>query len=156
MSKSQISIRRICLILKLALYKCHIIIILLLSCLDCLLNRLLKRLSKKNQSSASLAFVRGLHRRSVDSSLKGQVTRKIFPFDDVITKNADAYVMGRILIDNNISQSMLNDGLMSDHIGVISASLYLHLFIVRRAGLLWSQQDFEWLWSVPLSSASLY
>ena len=29
-------------------------------------------------------------------------------------------------------------------------------FIVRRAGLLWSQQDFEWLWFVPLSSASLY
>ena len=28
--------------------------------------------------------------------------------------------------------------------------------IVRRAGLLWSQQDFEWLWSVALSSASLY
>ena len=28
--------------------------------------------------------------------------------------------------------------------------------IVRRAGLLWSQLDFEWLWSVPLSSASLY
>ena len=25
-----------------------------------------------------------------------------------------------------------------------------HMFIVRRAGLLWSQQDFEWLWSVPL------
>ena len=29
-------------------------------------------------------------------------------------------------------------------------------FIVRRAGLIWSQQDFEWWWSVPLSSASLY
>ena len=28
--------------------------------------------------------------------------------------------------------------------------------IVRRAGLLWLQQDFEWWWSVPLSSASLY
>ena len=25
-----------------------------------------------------------------------------------------------------------------------------HVFIVRRAGLLWSQQDFEWRWSVPL------
>ena len=25
-----------------------------------------------------------------------------------------------------------------------------HAFIVRRAGLLWSQQDFEWQWSVPL------
>ena len=24
------------------------------------------------------------------------------------------------------------------------------MFIVRRAGLLWSQQDFEWRWSVPL------
>ena len=28
--------------------------------------------------------------------------------------------------------------------------------IVRLAGLLWSQQDFEWWWSVPLSSALLY
>ena len=26
----------------------------------------------------------------------------------------------------------------------------LFSIIVRRAGLLWSQQDFEWLWSVPL------
>ena len=25
-----------------------------------------------------------------------------------------------------------------------------NVFIVRRAGLLWSQQDFEWRWSVPL------
>ena len=25
-----------------------------------------------------------------------------------------------------------------------------HIVIVRRAGLLWSQQDFEWRWSVPL------
>ena len=28
--------------------------------------------------------------------------------------------------------------------------LCLILIIVRRAGLLWSQQDFEWRWSVPL------
>ena len=28
--------------------------------------------------------------------------------------------------------------------------------IVRRAGLIWWQQDFEWWWSVPLSSASLH
>ena len=26
----------------------------------------------------------------------------------------------------------------------------MNLVIVRRAGLLWSQQDFEWRWSVPL------
>ena len=29
------------------------------------------------------------------------------------------------------------------------------VFIVRHAGLIWSQQDFEWWWSVPLSSASV-
>ena len=39
---------------------------------------------RKHQSSASLAFVRGIHRRPVNSPHKGPVTRKIFPFDDVI------------------------------------------------------------------------
>ena len=39
---------------------------------------------RKHQSSASLAFVRGIHRRPVNSPRKGPVTRKMFPFDDVI------------------------------------------------------------------------
>ena len=39
-----------------------------------------------HQSSASLAFVRGIHRWPVDSPHKGPVTRKIFPFDDVIMR----------------------------------------------------------------------
>ena len=39
---------------------------------------------RKHQSSASLAFARGIHRLSVDSHHKGPVTRKMFPFDDVI------------------------------------------------------------------------
>ena len=39
---------------------------------------------RKHQSSASLAFVRGIHRWSVNSPHKGSVTRKRFPFDDVI------------------------------------------------------------------------
>ena len=41
---------------------------------------------RKHQSSASLAFVRGIHRRPVNSPHKGPVTRKRFPFDDVIMK----------------------------------------------------------------------
>ena len=41
---------------------------------------------RKHQSSASLAFVRGIHRRPVNSPHKGPVTRKMFPFDDVIMK----------------------------------------------------------------------
>ena len=39
---------------------------------------------RKHQSSASLAFVRGFHRGPVHSPHKGPVTRKMFPFDDVI------------------------------------------------------------------------
>ena len=39
---------------------------------------------RKHQSSAPLAFVRGIHRRPVNSPHKGPVTRKMFPFDDVI------------------------------------------------------------------------
>ena len=38
----------------------------------------------KHQSSASLAFVKGIHRSPVDSLHKGLVTRKMFTFDDVI------------------------------------------------------------------------
>ena len=53
---------------------------------DCLLNRLFRRRSniRKHQSSASLAFVRGNHRRPVNSPHIWPVTRKVFPFDDVI------------------------------------------------------------------------
>ena len=39
---------------------------------------------RKHQSSASLAFFRGIHRSPVKSSHKWPVTRKMFPFDDVI------------------------------------------------------------------------
>ena len=39
---------------------------------------------RKHQSSASLAFVRRIHRRPVNSPHKWPVTRKKFPFDDVI------------------------------------------------------------------------
>ena len=39
---------------------------------------------RKHQSSSSLAFVRGIRRWPVNSPHKGPVTRKMFPFDDVI------------------------------------------------------------------------
>ena len=44
---------------------------------------------RKDQSPASLAFVRGIHRWPVNSLHKGPVTRKMFPFDDVIMKMSD-------------------------------------------------------------------
>ena len=39
---------------------------------------------RKYQSSASLAFVRGIHRGPVNSPHKWPVTRKMLPFDNVI------------------------------------------------------------------------
>ena len=41
---------------------------------------------RKHQSSASLYFVRGIHRGPVNSPHKWLVTRKMLPFDDVIMK----------------------------------------------------------------------
>ena len=39
---------------------------------------------RKHQSSTSMGFVRGIHRWPVHSPRKWPVTRKMFPFDDVI------------------------------------------------------------------------
>ena len=41
---------------------------------------------RKHQRSTSLAFLRGIHRGPVNSAHKWPVTRKMFPFDDVIMK----------------------------------------------------------------------
>ena len=51
---------------------------------ECLLNHSFRRRWRKHQSSASLAFVRGIHRGPVNSPHKWPVMRKMRPFDDVI------------------------------------------------------------------------
>ena len=53
----------------------------------CLLNRLSGADQRTDQSSTSLAFVRGIHRWPVNSPHKWPVMGKMFPFDDVIMKN---------------------------------------------------------------------
>ena len=56
---------------------------------------------RKHQSSASLAFVRGIHRWSVNSADKWTVMGKMFPFDDVIMKMNDlntSLLMGEGLV----------------------------------------------------------
>ena len=61
---------------------------------------------RKHQSSAPLAFVRGIRRWPVNSPHKGPVTRKIFPFDDVIiypfpkTKASTRYKSYRVCAKN--------------------------------------------------------
>ena len=57
---------------------------------------------RKHQSAASLAFVRGIHRRPVNSPHKWPVTRKMFPFDDVI--------MNRIVGSHHVQESVYIPG----------------------------------------------
>ena len=46
---------------------------------------------RKHPSSASLAFVRGIHRGPVNSPHKWSVRRKMFPFDNVIMRGVIRY-----------------------------------------------------------------
>ena len=47
---------------------------------------------RKHQSTVSLAFVQGIHRGPVNSPHKWPVTRKMFPFDDVIMLASQSYL----------------------------------------------------------------
>ena len=51
---------------------------------DCLFNSLYGPISKKHQNLCYWPFVKGIHRRPVNSSHKGPVTQKRLPFDYVI------------------------------------------------------------------------
>ena len=50
---------------------------------------------RKHESSASLAFVHGIHRGPVNSPHKWPVTRKMFPFDDVIMTDRSPNNVGK-------------------------------------------------------------
>ena len=52
----------------------------------------------KHQSSASVAFVWGIHRGPVNSPHKWPVTRKMLPFDDVIIANCNQTFWIRFLL----------------------------------------------------------
>ena len=53
---------------------------------------------RKHQSSASLAFVREIHRGPVNFPHKWPVTRKMFPFDDVIIKSSSQLITWNIFL----------------------------------------------------------
>ena len=89
---------------------------------DCLLNRLFGRRSKETSKLRVTGLCAGNSPGPVNSPHKGPVKRKMFPFDDVIMEKPHQTARR-------------------------GPPRYL---VVRRAGLLWSQQDFEWRWSVPL------
>ena len=71
---------------------------------------------RKHKSSASLAFVRGIHRGPGISPHKGSVTRKMFRFDDVIMfkvnpcyqKGPRGAMIQRILFTYHVARSVPN------------------------------------------------
>ena len=104
---------------------------------------------RKHQSSASLAFVQGIHRWPVNSPHKWPVTRKMFPFDDVIMiishKDITYTHYQHIIIWNpiivfkwNLSKTKHNNYLMKIHLKVSPGgdfkNMYelLHLIALRK------------------------
>ena len=84
----------------------------------------------KHQSSASLAFVWGIHRGPVNSPHKWPVTRKMFPFDDVIMMAKPIYViiMG-ICVMSRMYVSLMNNGkLFFNGILHYNLNINIHLF----------------------------
>ena len=64
---------------------------------------------RKHQSSASLAFVWGIHRWPVNSLHKWQVTRKMFPFDDVIMGYGNVMTGMKLGMDEQLHPIELHD-----------------------------------------------
>ena len=69
----------------------------------------------KHLSSASLAFVRGIHRWPVNSPHKGPVTRKMFPFDDVIIIYVNSNRSSRKISIFKRPLAILRQGFTVDH-----------------------------------------
>ena len=63
---------------------------------------------RKHQSSASLAFVRGIHRRPVNSPHKWPLTRKMFPFDDAIMARHGPFYFMRSAIYIGYTRGRMN------------------------------------------------
>ena len=61
----------------------------------------------KHQSSASLAFVRGIHQWPLNSPHKGPVTWKLFAFDGVIMNAGSTHTPRNVII---VHQTVFRDG----------------------------------------------
>ena len=76
---------------------------------DCLLNRLFRCRSKKTSKLRVTGLCVGIHRWPVNSPHKGPVTRKMFPFDDVIMRlqNNNEYSGGTNWVHEDVADDAL-------------------------------------------------
>ena len=119
----------------------------------------------KQQSSASLTFVRGIHRWPANSRHKRSITRKMFPFDDVIMKTSP-YFVGKDMkwkctkVSCNNSNTSIRktqfDTIISR--GYISALIYQYLHKMVHAdiviALLYTYMYIYWSTVLPSKCAS--
>ena len=103
----------------------------------------------KYQSSASLAFVRGIHWWPVNSAHKWPVTRQMFPFNDVIMNLVGRLSMSLMnnLIWSQIYSMGLESGLRAGHSMISTPSLPRKLRVfhaVWALALLCTNTKFLW------------
>ena len=89
---------------------------------------------KKHESSASPAFVRGIHRWPVDTPLKWWVTRKMFPFYHASWQAATHPSLA----------PMVEQLLECDHGGVIVSPIFVWMKLFQHAHLLFGEKDWWW------------
>ena len=111
---------------------------------------------RKHQSAASLAYVRGIHGWPLDSPHKGQVARKMFPFNDVIMMafqfHCEATTWCSQSQNDQISQSLCNPYFLfqNEQMGYI-AFLYWTNTVSGRHGILHTlSTNAKWIpWMKP-------
>ena len=100
---------------------------------------------RKHQSSASLAFVRGIHRWPVNSSHKWPVTRKMFPFDDVIMNsciNISAWMHDCLLEWLKFTYRYIDISVVTSYLNILNQGWYYSTFqhlLLSTFKHIWSQ-----------------
>ena len=91
---------------------------------------------RKHRSSVLLAFVRGFHRWSVISPHKTPVTRKMFPFDDVIMIYFIwCWVIPRIImiiVDNDFCPIVLTKQLITNHTVTVTSCSFCDCKLAKK------------------------
>ena len=81
---------------------------------------------RKHQSSASLAFVQGIHWWPVNFPHKWPVTRKMFPFDDVIIISHTPWIYSK----HNHNQTIHNKTLCTFYNAILYADFWLSKYLL--------------------------
>ena len=117
----------------------------------CLLNVYSGANQRTHQSSASLAVVRGIHRGPMNSPHKWPVTRKMFPFDDVIMSS---YFPVQLTEHERIWKPEAN--FITKHIFLDDDYLITSEISLQYMVLVWLNQPWDQMFPLSLSISQVY